>query len=513
MSKKINKEYELLSAYLDREVSSEQINEIEKKLSLSSELREKLSELIQLKKITNSSFGSTPESHYFESVLTQKINEDKKIRKRIKSFVPVYGLFALAIIIILLLKINPNVLDNSLINRNTNYSVLYNNNLKPLLFAANLSNEDIFNFAFYKQLPLGNNNKQYLQLGMDEEGKEYFEIKKNPLKLYKNNLEKFTLALNLNENQKSEVDSIIKVYAVELQEQILVNDKNTLAVSQSLFDYNRALAADLLTFAAKANKNSFRKIMPAGLTIVNSKTTPTVIKEIKAKSSNSTHNFVFFSDDTIYTKQYTVDKEKIKNEIKFYNENANGKVNKFVKYEVNINVDTNFAKIRKHKYYNDSLYILFDSNSFNVKVHVLPDITIDLPNMDSIIIDLDKARENFKDFSYYFQKNYSKNKFKYDFPDSLKKYELKIEKIEVDSILKHTFNQLDSLKSKNYFKFNFNKDSLNYIIEKAPKIFKNYKWFDQEDEVKRLKKEMEELKKELYEMKKKLNEKPKKIKA
>jgi len=515
MKKNINNNYELLSAYLDGEVSSEQIKEIENKLSESSLLRDKLAELKRLKEITNSSYSPPPESHYFETVLNQKINEERKFRRRLKSFMPAYGLFALAIIVILLLKIEPIVFDNSIHNRDARYAGTYNNNLKPLLFAANLSNEDIFNFAFYKMLPLDNKNKQYLQLGTDKEGKEYFEIKKDPLQIQKNNLEKFTLALGLNEEQKLEVDSIIKVYADELQEQILVNDKNTLAVSQNLFDYNRALAAELLTFAAKANKSSFRKIMPAGLTIVENKSTPIVIKEIKSKSSSPTHNFVFFNNDSIFTKPYTVDKEKIKNEIKFYNANRNSQVNEFINYEVNVNLDSNLAKIKKYKYFNDSLFVLFDSNSFNIKVHVLPKVDIDFPNMDSIFIELDKARENFNEFSFHFQKNLPKIKgnIKFKYSDSLHNYLYDIEKIEVDSILENTFKQLDSLKIKNNFNFQFNNDSLDILIKKLPELYKNNEWFDNKNEVKKLKKEIEELKKEMKEMKKKLNEKPQKIKT
>ena len=515
MSNKSNKDYEFLSAYFDGEVSLEQKHEIENKLASSADLRNKLKELKELKKLTNLSFKPIPESPYFESVLNQKIKENKKRRHNLRIFAPAYGFGILTIIVILLLKFNTNILNNVFDNRNTNIAGLYNSNLKPLLFATDLSNEDIFNFAFYKQLPLDNNNKQYLQLGTDESGKEYFEIKWNNFERRKNNLEKFSLALELNAEQKNEVDSIIKVYAEELQEQILVNDKNTLAVSQNLFNYNRALTADLLTFAAKANKNEFIKIMPAGLTVVNNKTTPIIIKEIRIKNSGSTHQYVFFNEDTIFTESYTIDKEKFKKEIKLFKERAKKNAKIFKSYSINILIDSNVAKIKTKKYWNDSLIFFLDSNSFHIKVPVVPHFNIKLPYMDSLIIELDKARENFKEFSFSFPKKFPKFKenFNFNFSDSIRDFNFNIQKFEIDSIMKHNFILLDSLHSKKWYQYKFNDDSIKIFLNKMSKMFKKFQWFDRNEEIKNLKEEMKELKKELKEMKKELQYSKKKIKT
>ncbi len=517
MSKNINKDYELLSAYLDEEISAEQIQIIESKLAASAELRRKLEELKELKKLTNSSFKSVPESPYFETVLNQKIEENKKSRHNFRIFAPAYGLGILTIIIILLLKFDPKIMNNAFENRNTNLAGLYGSNLKPLLFAADLSNEDIFNFAFYKQLPLDNSNKQYLQLGTDESGEEYFEIKKNTSERRKNNLKKFALALGLNNLQKSQVDSIIKSYAEELQGQILVNDKNTLAVSQNLFDYNRALAAELLTFAAKANKSKLGKIMPAGLSFVNNKKTMVVLKEIKTNSNNSTHQFVFINEDTIFTQPYTVDKEKLKKEITIFKERNKNNANVFKNYSVNIKLDSNFAKVSTYKYFSDSLVVSSDSNSFIVKVPKIqvPTINIKVPKIDSLVIELDKARENFKEFSYSFPKNFPKfkGKFNFNFTDSTKDIESFFKQIEIDSIIKNNFKMLDSLNLNYRYNYKINGDSLKYLLKNMPKMFKKYRWFDRDEELKKLKKEMKELKKELKEMKKKLKYSKKKIKT
>ncbi len=520
MSKNTNKDLELLSAYFDGELSSERVREIENKLASSEEFRKKYEELKKLKYLTTNSFEAIPESPYFESVLNRKIKKIKKRKYYFKASAPIYGLGILTVIILLLLKFNPKILNQPLNHKNTNLTGMYSNNLIPLLSATNLSNEDIFNFAFYKQLPLDNGNKQYLQLGTDETGREYFEIKKDNFKRRKNNLEKFALALRLNEKQKSQVDSIIKVYTDELKEQILVNDKNTLAVSQNLFDYNRALAAELLTFAAKANKNEFKKIMPAGLTVVNNKTASIIIKETRNKKSGSTHRYVFFNVDTVFTKPYKIDKEKLKKEIILFKNRAKKNSKIFKNYSINIKIDSSLAKIKTKKYWNDGKAVFSNSDSFYVKVPVAPNFIIKppnfkYPNMDSLIIELDKARENFKEFSYSFPKNFPqfKGKFKFNFSDSTEDFDFDIRKFKTDSILRYNFFLLDSLKTKNMYRYKFNDDSIKIFFEKIPKMFKKYKWYNRDDEIKKLKEEMKDLKKELNEMKKKLQHSKKKIKT
>jgi hypothetical protein len=101
----------------------------------------------------------------------------------------------------------------------------------------------------YKKLPLDKEDKQYIHLGEDNTGQEYFEIKSETPKPDENNFEKFVLAMELNEIQKDQIDSIIQQYAVELENQILVNNDNTLALNSNLWNYQKAIQTDLLAFA------------------------------------------------------------------------------------------------------------------------------------------------------------------------------------------------------------------------------------------------------------------------
>ncbi|MHB8339304.1 MAG: hypothetical protein ACYDEE_17965, partial [Ignavibacteriaceae bacterium] len=61
MMKIYTKKYELLSAYVDNELSDVEIKRLEDELRFSKDLQEKLSDLKKVKKLTSSSVKSVPE--------------------------------------------------------------------------------------------------------------------------------------------------------------------------------------------------------------------------------------------------------------------------------------------------------------------------------------------------------------------------------------------------------------------------------------------------------------------
>ena len=54
----------------------------------------------------------------------------------------------------------------------------------------------------------------------------------------------------------------------DMQEQVLVNENNTVAISPKLWNYNKAIFADVMAFAKDANNEQFTKIVPAGFRIL-----------------------------------------------------------------------------------------------------------------------------------------------------------------------------------------------------------------------------------------------------
>jgi hypothetical protein len=238
MSRESNN-FELLSAYLDGELSPKEKEVLEEKIKSSFELQKKLEDLKKLKKITSNSFKTLPPSPFFETRLFVAIDSKKSWYKRTLRWSPAIGLAVVAVILMVVLKFSPQVFKNLIEEQKSNIAGFYKENLRPLMYAANLNNEDIFNFAMYKKLPLDKQDKQFIHFGQDNTGKEYFEIKSEIPKEKENNFEKFVLALELNESQKEQIDSIIQQFAVELENQILVNNDNILALNSNLWNYQR----------------------------------------------------------------------------------------------------------------------------------------------------------------------------------------------------------------------------------------------------------------------------------
>ena len=105
------------------------------------------------------------------------LNSESSPKLNFKKWLPISALTLITLGLMAILKFNPNLIDNLVEQQKSNIAGFYKENLKPLLYAANLTNEDIFNFALYQELPLDSANQQVLKLGYDSAGTEYFEIK------------------------------------------------------------------------------------------------------------------------------------------------------------------------------------------------------------------------------------------------------------------------------------------------------------------------------------------------
>ncbi len=253
---------ELLSAYLDDELTQSEKAGVEKLLASSLEMQKNLEDLKKIKQLANS-VKRIPESPYFETRLMAAIEGQKSEHSGVKRLVPVAALVVVTIVIMVVLKLNPGFIDNMWEDQKVAIAGFYKENLQPVLLAANLSNEDVFNFAFNNELPLDNTRKQYLLLGYDDSGKEFFEIRNSSQKINRESYNEFVSAMDLDAEQKQTVDSIIGSYSKALEGQVLVNDKNTVAINPNLWNLRKAIFADLLVASEKLNKVKFDRIVPS----------------------------------------------------------------------------------------------------------------------------------------------------------------------------------------------------------------------------------------------------------
>lgn len=508
--KKVDKDIEVLSAYIDNELSPDEVRKLEEKISFSPELRKKLSELKRLKELTGSSVKKIPETPYFETRLFAVLHENP-FKKRIKKWFPVSGLVVLTLALMLVLKFNPEFLQNIVEEQKSNLAGFYKENLKPLLFAADLNNEDIFNFAFYNQLPLDNTKSQFLQLGSDTSGKEYFEIRTAGLENQNNNFEKFVETLNLNDFQKNKFDSIMNTYAEELQSQVLVNNKNTVAINQNLWNYRKAIAADILKFAKLCDEKALHDVMPVLFRFG----TPDIEKMVSSIKSAKDNEYIFFTPDTLFVDTFDFDREEFQRDMEEFRKDVKRSMDDYnkdgaelKKQGVELRLDSAFANLKKAPKFEKNINVFIDSNLCRVHLNNIYFPRIQLPNMDSLEAMINEATKQVQAFSFTIPKlEKSISKFKYDvkaFPgDSIHSYNFDIQIPNMDSLGRiymerfqnfnwgQPFNQ-DSLAD--WFQ-NFGTDSIFFgnpmNLELRMKEF--------EKEMERFREDMDKLKKELKE--------------
>jgi hypothetical protein len=494
---------ELLSAYLDRELPYDERKRLEEKIKSSPEMQKKLLEMEQVKNLTSSAYKKLEENPYFETRLNVSLNNTNP-KFRFKKWTPALGFVVLTLAIMLVLKFNPNLMNSLLLSQKTNIENFYTSNLKPVLASVGLNNEDVFNFAFNKQLPLDSSKNQYLQVYSDPKGNNYVEIKIKQLP-ENYNLEKFVTALNLNTKQKAQMDSILNSYADQLKSQVLVNDNNTLAINANLWNYHRAILADIMSFAQRANQKAFNQIVPAAYQVL---TKPSVVRMVNEVKSKPDSQFIFVTPDSVFSKPLKIDMNKFKRKMKDMSgelkKNLQNLSKNYKNFRVKINIDSNFVRLNNDSSWSKNFKVYVDTNSYRVQIprFTIPNINVQVPNFDSLTANIEEAFKNFNWNDNKGPKTYSRSyKYKYEKGDTslLKNFRMNIPNI--DSLLKLNKVNKDSVMiygfDKNGHRLHLNLDSLMYQLPfySDSMFYHNQKEF--EKQMKGLQQEIENFREEM----------------
>ncbi len=499
--KNLHKEFKLLSAYIDDELTPGEKSEIEEKLLSSRELQSELKKLKKIKELTSYSYKKVEENPYFETRVGAALSFNNHRKNRIKKWYPAIGFTIITIALMVILKFNPNIIEDILKQQKTNLSGFYTENLKPLLLTAGLTNEDIFNFAFSKQLPLDKSNRKYLLLGSKSNGDNYFEIKNASIIPDGDSFDKFVRALNLNKEQKQQMDSILDSYADDLQSQVLVNDKNTVAINPNLWNYHKAIFADIMAFAKDVNRNEFNKFVPSGYTFYNKSEVNNFVSKIKNRPDSQ---YIFITPDSVFSSTFNFDKDKFRAEMEKFHKELKENLKNFDKnskeFRFNVIIDSNLAKLKKDKSFNKNFKVFIDSNMCRVELGNIQIPHIELPNFDSIAAQIDKATKNFRSFSFSLPQFDGKNHFKFKFRDGDSTHSFDFKIPNVDSLIglhkNFFYSPGDSTAA---FKF-FQNDSLI-----------NQKEFRKQ--MQKLQKEIEKMREEMNNLKNNMNKETKKSKS
>jgi len=495
--KKDIRNMELLSAYLDDELTTEERVEVEKLLAGSLEMQKKLEDLKKIKQLGNR-VDRIPESPFFETRLMAAIDSQKSDSSRTRRWVPATAMAIITIVVMIIMKLNPGLFDQVWEDQKVALAGFYKENLQPVLLAANLTNEDVFNFAFNNELPLDDSRKQYLLVGYDDSGKEFFEIRSSDKSLNRGSYNEFVTAMNLDDKQKQTVDSIIGSYSKALESQVLVNENNTVAINPNLWNIRKAIFADLLVAAEQLNKSKFDRIVPKGIS-ENEKVT--VVNAVNKLKNTSGDKYIFVTPDSIFEDSFVFDPVLMEKRIEWTEKKIKANEEKIKEVTFKVEFDSAF------RYYSEEMKghpftVAFDSNICRVDVPNFKAYRTELPEIAAIDPLIELATNNIHFYAYKIpkiEKSNSEIKIEYYNDDSVYSYVVDYNVINIDSIVQANAGGRDLITLDKFKPVQPNDDTMliKYQFDRD-----YYKRFYSDEE---FKKQMEELQKELQELSKDVN--------
>jgi hypothetical protein len=230
-----------------------------------------------------------------------KNKQSNNFRRFIQRNALLIGAFSLVIVLVFIFK-NQDIVEVYETGKQ-NVKQFYADNFKPLISKTPLTNEDIFNFALYKNVPLDKQDKSILQIGENEGEIFTYEVYPDVYKDNTDNFKKFNDYFKLSDKEQNELDSIFSIYRKKLDRSILLADKNQFAFNTNLDVIHEALLVDMLSYL-----NNVRPKMTSGFFSTDYFDNNRSIAEDFLRSVNvdSNDNYIVFIEDSVFTKSLTL---------------------------------------------------------------------------------------------------------------------------------------------------------------------------------------------------------------
>ena len=196
----------------------------------------------------------------------------------------------LSIVLMFVFKKN-NV--SSLLNENSaflsNFELI---NFKPLFAERTLTDEEIFHFLMYNQIPVDPQKGKALKIQERSPGVYSYSIREGS---YKNEFESyagFLDYLKVTENEKEKIDEILRECGTELNENILKGNEEELAISPELISIRQKTLIKLFSYLSEIRPEFTNKIFPSDY--LQRKQT-----EKLAATQSAPEKFVILTPDTV----------------------------------------------------------------------------------------------------------------------------------------------------------------------------------------------------------------------
>ncbi len=248
-----------------------------------------------------------------------------------KKYLPIGLLVVITIALMFYFKENRGSFGELVDQGRADLVTLYTENLQPFLFGSDLNNEDVFNFALYQTVPIDKERRDVLRLDNSETGKTYYQVLPNTYKPNTSNYENYLRYMAFNEQEKTELDSILESYKPELAEAILTNPDKTVAVSARLANLQKAILTDIAAYSRTVNKGKISDLFGPDMAMLDSKSALNLVDEIKR---DTTKEYLVIANDTAFTSRIEFDNKEFEEKMA----KLNSKLSELDNLEKKINV-------------------------------------------------------------------------------------------------------------------------------------------------------------------------------
>lgn len=177
----------------------------------------------------------------------------------------------------------------------------YTKNLHPLFVKTEITNEDIFNFAIYQNLPIDKNQNKVLEIVTLDKNEVNFQVKNAFINKDTKNYEKFIEHFQLTDRQQKGLDSILLSYKNNVYASILTNDKQVVAVDPKIVLLRESLIYDISSYLENEQVKNLSEFENLYQTEDVSPELQKLFVEAKSKSDKKIKNsYLFFAKDSVY---------------------------------------------------------------------------------------------------------------------------------------------------------------------------------------------------------------------
>lgn len=409
--------------------------------------------------------------------------EDKGNRNSsngIKKWSNIIGLALLTIGLMIVFKQNSvhvDHIENKLLK-------FYTNNLQPLFVKTEITNEDIFNFAIYQNLPIDKNQNKVLEISTLDKNEVNFQVKNAFINKDTKNYQKFIEHFQLTSLQQKGLDSILSSYKNNVYASILTNDKQVVAVDPKIVLLRESLIYDISSYLENQHVKNLNEFENLYQTQNVSPELQKLFVEAKSNSEKQIKNsYLFFAKDSVY--KLNVEFNSNLADPNYFANNYSKPNNKKEKVKVSLNNNDSFNHLNFGVISDSIIYQTGKIEGVVAKI-VMPS----LKNIENLV-NIEIMPNNNKNLKIP-ELNINKKEHNFDNKEPIN-FEINIEDFDFGNKLSKS--GLDKKNLNSWVQFGIKMDSLSSVIAISSIE-------DSGKDVQKIKKELQQLKIELQKLKK-----------